>query len=191
MERLGVFGGTFDPVHVGHIIAAEQARIALQLDRVLFMVTADPWQKSGSVIASASDRLTMVQLALDGIDGLEASDLEIQRGGITYTVDTLEELSTSDAEIFLICGLDVASGLSTWHRADRIAELAELVVVDRPESPEIALGPEWRATRIAMPRIDISSTELRHRINAGEPIDGYVSPAVVHHIRDRRLYTSR
>jgi nicotinate-nucleotide adenylyltransferase len=134
-ERLGVFGGTYDPPHVGHLVAALAVRHALDLDRVLLTVANEPWQKSGSrKISPAEDRLAMVRAAVDGVEGLEASAIEIERGGPSFSVDTLEALAAADptGERFLVLGADAAAGLGTWERAEALPGLATLVVVDRP-----------------------------------------------------------
>ena len=187
-ERVGVLGGTFDPVHIGHLVAALAARHALALDRVLLVVAADPWQKRGTVVAPASDRLAMVQAAIEGIDGLEASALEIERGGATYTIDTLCELAAADRELFLIVGADVAAGLDGWHRAAEVRKAATLVVVDRDGNPGAGARPDDAVT-VRIPRLDVSSSDLRARVAAGEPIDVLVPAGVVRVIRERRLYT--
>ena len=143
-ERLGVFGGTFDPVHVGHLVAAVNVRHELTLDRVLFVVANKPWQKGERVVAGADDRAAMVEAAVEDVAGLEVSRLELDRGGPSYTVDTLEPLAERGAELFLIVGADAAASIETWHRVDAVRRLATLVVVTRAgwEMPDLA--PGWR-----------------------------------------------
>ena len=191
MERLGIFGGTFDPVHVGHLAAAAAARHALALDRVLLVVAGDPWQKAGTVVAPAVARYEMVAAALEGVDGLEASRLELDRPGPTYTADTVDALQRPDREIVLIVGVDVAAGLSSWHRVDDLRAAVTLGIVDREGEPAGPVPAGWRAERIALPRLDVSSTELRRRVAAGEPIDFLVPLPAVRVIRARALYTAR
>jgi nicotinate-nucleotide adenylyltransferase len=189
--RLGVLGGTFDPPHIGHVIAAVEVRRALSLDRVLLMVANDPWQKIGSrPISPAIDRLAMVAAAVSGVEGLEAGDLEIVRGGTTYTVDTLEELHAvdPDAEIFLIVGADTAAGLASWERHAELPGLCTLVIVDRDGSEPVVAPEDWTEITVSMPRVDVSSTGLRDRLANGEPVDDFVPPGVVDVIHDRRLY---
>ena len=189
----GVLGGTFDPVHVAHLVAALAARHALELDRVVLVVAGDPWQKRGAVVASADDRLAMTRAAVDGLDeadgrcGIEVSAVEVERSGPTYTIDTLRALSAADRELFLIVGSDVAARLDTWHRADEVRTAATLVVVSREEVPRVS-GP-GTVVHLPIPRLDISSTELRARVANGEPIDGLVPAGAVRVIRERRLYT--
>ena len=188
-ERLGVFGGTFDPVHVGHVVAAVEARRVLSLDRVLMVVAGDPWQKRGQVVAPAADRLAVLAAAVDGIPGLEASDAEIVRDGPSYTVDTLEALAAPGRELFLIVGADVVTGLSSWRGTERLPELATLAVVDRAGvTPAAGPPPPWRCERVAIPRIEIASTELRRRAKAGWPLDGFVPPGGCRVIAQRNLY---
>jgi nicotinate-nucleotide adenylyltransferase len=191
---LGVFGGTFDPPHIGHLVAANEARAARGLDRVLLVVANEPWQKTGTrEISPAADRLAMVEAAVQGVEGLEASAVEIERGGPSYTADTLETLAArdSDGARFLILGADAAAGLDTWERAEAVPRLATLVLVDRPGLPAPAPPPGWAFDRVEMPRLDVSSTDLRERVAAGRPLTFLTPDAVVSCIRDRRLYRGR
>jgi nicotinate-nucleotide adenylyltransferase len=190
--RLGILGGTFDPIHVGHVAAGVSARHLLALDRVLFVVANSPWQKAGRDLAPAHDRLELARAALDGINGLEASAIEVDRGGITFTADTLAQLHHDhpDAEIFLIVGTDVADDLATWDRVEEIKRLATVAVVTRPGAP-VAPLPGWRTTTVEMPLLDISSTELRRWLAEGRPVDGLVPPAAVRFIRERGLYAGQ
>jgi nicotinate-nucleotide adenylyltransferase len=189
-ERVGVFGGTFDPVHVGHVVVAAEVRAQLGLDRVLLVVAGDPWQKRGKVVASARHRMELVEAAVDGIEGVDASAIEIERDGPSVTADTLEALARPDRELFLILGADAVINMATWRRLEETRELATVVVVERlgdahAEPP----GPGWQVQRVDIPRLDIASTELRHRLRHGRPVDGLVPPAVVRAIRAHGLYT--
>jgi nicotinate-nucleotide adenylyltransferase len=188
--KLGVFGGTFDPVHAGHVVVATETRAQLGLDRVLLVVAGDPWQKRGRVVASAADRLALAATAVDDIEGIEASGIEIERGEASVTADTLEALSAPGCELYLVLGADAVANMPTWRRLDETRHLATIVVVERAgdvhsEPP----GPGWRVERVSIPRLDISSTELRERLHDGRPIDGLVPPEVVHEIRRRGIYT--
>ncbi|CAN5619443.1 nicotinate-nucleotide adenylyltransferase [soil metagenome] len=189
-RRIGVFGGTFDPPHIGHLVAALDARQVLQLDTVLMVVANGPWQKvGGRHISAASDRLAMVEAAVAGTTGLVASDVEIRRGGLSYTADTLATLQADepDAELFLVLGNDAAAGFATWDRHDEVARQAHLVVVDRPGTPTpMDDGFDW--TRIDIPELEISSTELRQRVGDGRSIEYLTPPAVVTCIFERGLY---
>jgi nicotinate-nucleotide adenylyltransferase len=190
---LGILGGTFDPPHIGHIAAAVEVRSALHLDRVLLMVANDPWQKTGTrLLSEASDRLAMVSAAVEGLDGLEASGLEIDRGGVTYTIDTLQVLRSAapDQQLFLIVGSDAARALHTWHRYEELQDLATLVIVDRDGHSDAEPPPGWSAERVSIPRLDISSSELRDRVRSGQPLEPFLEASVVEEIRSRGLYGS-
>jgi nicotinate-nucleotide adenylyltransferase len=190
MERLGVFGGTFDPVHVGHLVVAVESRSQLALDRVLIVVAGDPWQKRGKVVASAAERLALVDAAVDGVEGVEASAIEIERAAPSVTADTLEALTAPDRELFLVLGADAVANMGTWKRLDETRDLATVVVVERAgDAHSEPPGPGWRVQRVAIPRLDIASTDLRERLRSGRPIDGLVPPAVVRTIHTRGLYT--
>ncbi len=189
-ERIGIFGGTFDPPHVGHLAAAVNARYALALDRVLLMVANVPWQKVGDrPISSASDRYALVRWAVGDVDGLEVSDREIRRGDDSYTADTLAEMLAEDPdrELFVIVGSDAAAGMPTWERIDEVRENAVIAVVDRPggswDPPE-----GWCIERVEVPRLEISSTDLRARVADGRPLDFLVPPSVVSGISKLGLY---
>ncbi|MFM8303025.1 MAG: nicotinate-nucleotide adenylyltransferase [Actinomycetota bacterium] len=189
-ERIGVFGGTFDPVHHGHVAAAAEVRHALDLDRVLFVVAGDPWQKRGRVVASAQDRLALARAAAEGVAGLEASAVEVDRNGPSVTADTLEALTAPDRELFLVLGADAVANMGTWRRLDDTRALATVVVVERAGDLDVhPPGAGWRVAHVRVPRLDISSTDLRARLAAGRPVDGLVPPAVIAEMRSRRLYT--
>jgi nicotinate-nucleotide adenylyltransferase len=191
VERLGILGGTFDPVHVAHLAAAAAARDQLELARVLVVVAGDPWQKQGRVSAAAEARLDMVAAAIEGVSGLEASRLEIDRKGPTYSIDTVETLQAGDPDrhLFLIVGSDVAASIETWHRAGDLRAAVTLAIVDREDVAPSTPPPGWRCVRVHMPRLDVSSTDLRRRIAAGESVDFLVPPAAARVLRARDLYT--
>jgi nicotinate-nucleotide adenylyltransferase len=193
-ERLGIFGGTFDPPHVGHLATAVNVRHDLGLDRVLLVVNNVPWQKLGSrEISPAEDRLAMVAAAVGDVDGLEASRLEIDAGGMSYTADTLAALQDEDParELFVILGSDAAAGLLSWERVDVVRSMATIVVVERPGSPPVPALPGWRWERVEVPHLEVSSTELRTRAEAGRPLDFLVTHEVVDCIAERGLYGQR
>lgn len=189
-ERLGILGGTFDPPHVAHVVAAVDVRAALGLDRVLLVPAGNPWQKTGRVVASAADRLEMVRAACAEVDGLEACDLEVRRPGPTVTADTLEALGAPGRELFLLLGADAVANMGTWRRLEATRALATVVVVERAGESARPPGEGWRVAHVRIPRLEISSTDLRDRLAAGRPVDGLVPPGVVRVIRRRRLYTS-
>jgi nicotinate-nucleotide adenylyltransferase len=189
-ERLGIYGGTFDPVHTAHIVVAVHARAALGLDRVLIVVAGDPWQKRGKVVASAQQRLMLVEAAVDGVDGVEASAIEVERDGPSVTADTLEVLAGPHRELFLLLGADAVANMPTWRRLDETRDLATIAVIERAgDTRAVPPGEGWRVERVAIPRLDVSSTSLRERLRAGLPVDGLVPPAVVRAIRSHGLYT--
>lgn len=192
-QRTGIFGGTFDPVHVGHLVAAVNARHALALDRVIMMVANVPWQKADvRVVSTAADRLALVEAAVGDVPGVEAGSLEIERGGESYTSDTLAELKRQgpDDELFLIVGWDVAPVLSTWERYEEAQALSTLVVVNRPGSPppKKLERQGWKVVEVKVPNIEISSSDLRERAADGRPLDYLIPEAAVRCIRARGMY---
>ncbi len=160
---------------------------------MLLVVANQPWQKSGRRITPAPDRLAVVEAAVAGTEGLEASAIEIERGGDSYTADTLEQLvdEDRDRELFLVVGTDVAGELPTWRRPEVVAALATLVVVTRGGSPAVDVGPPWRVEHVRIPALEISSSDLRARAADGRPLDHLVPPAAIACIRERGLYAGR
>ena len=192
-ERIGIFGGTFDPIHVGHLVAAVNARDALDLDRVILVVANVPWQKAGTrAVSTPEDRLALVEAAVGGVRGLEASPLEIERGGESYTADTVADVRAAhpDADLYLIVGWDVAAELTTWERYEEIQKEATLVVVNRPGSgrPRALEEAGWKVVEVAVPNLEISSTDLRARAAEGRPLDYLIPEAGVRCIRARGMY---
>ena len=189
-RRVGLFGGTFDPPHVGHLVTAVNVSHALELDVVVLMVANVPWQKEGSrTITPAVDRLAMVEAAVRDVPGLVPGRQEIDHGGPSYTADTLAVLAEQypGAEFFTIIGDDAAAGLRTWTRWEEVVERSQVVVVDRPgESVEVDGGIEW--IRVEVPRLEVSSTDLRARFTDGRPLDYLVTQPVLDVIRARGLY---
>jgi nicotinate-nucleotide adenylyltransferase len=193
-RRLGIFGGTFDPPHVGHLVTAVNVHHDLRLDRLLLVVAGRPWQKLGTrEITPAADRLAMVEAAVGSVEGLEASRLEIDRPGPSYTADTLEALRAEDAgcELFVVLGSDAAAGLPTWERADEVRSLATVVVVERPGTRGAEPPAGWSWERIEVPRLEVSSTDLRARVADGRPLDYLLTPEVIATIEARGLYRER
>lgn len=192
LERIGIFGGTFDPPHIGHLVAALEVRHTLALNTMLLVVANEPWQKADRPMSSAADRMAMVQAAVADVDGLEASRIEIDRGGPSYTADTLDELrrQSSGAALFVVLGADAAAGVRSWERANLLQQLASFVVVTRPgtDSP---LPDDFHWTKVEVPRLEVSSTDLRQRVRDDRPIDFLVPPGVATCITERRLYRVR
>jgi nicotinate-nucleotide adenylyltransferase len=189
--RVGILGGTFDPVHVGHLVAATWAREAFDLERVLLVVANEPWQKTGTrTVTPAEDRFLMVEAAVDGVPGVEACRMEINRGGPSYTADTVRELLASTPSVlpYVIVGADVAGELGTWQRVEEVREAVTLVVVDRG-----GVGPGrdpsgWRVERLRIPALDISSSELRQRLAEGRSVDFLIPEPAIRCIRRLNLY---
>jgi nicotinate-nucleotide adenylyltransferase len=190
--KLGVFGGTFDPIHTGHLILAELAREQLALDRVLFIPAGDPWRKAAEDVSSATHRLAMVRLAVADNPAFEVNDCEVTREGPSYTVDTLRlirrGLIMAD-DLFLILGEDALADMPYWHDPAGIAGEAKIAYAQREgiEAPEPPL-PSWRLVRIDMPLIAISSTDLRERVRRGQSLRYFVPPAVEAYIKAEGLY---
>jgi nicotinate-nucleotide adenylyltransferase len=190
--RIGLFGGTFDPPHVGHLVTAVNVRHALNLDIVMLMVANDPWQKSGARdVTTAEDRFAMVEAAVSVVDGVVAGRDEIDRGGPSFTADTLMALAEKHpgAELFTIVGDDAAAGLTSWTRVDQVADYSQLVVVDRP-GVAVELPTQFNWLRVESPRLEVSSTDLRSRFSDGRPLDYLVTEPVLRVIEERGLYGS-
>ena len=195
--RTGILGGTFDPIHLGHLAAARAALECADLDRVLLVPSAQPPHR-GAAVASANDRLAMAKLAVDGQDGFAVSDVEIRRGGPSFTVDTVHTLvrELPGDELFLVLGWDAARLFSTWRSPnDILRALAGVVVVGRPGTP--VPGPEELAAagldpaRVVLctrPTPDISGSALRHAIAAHDAVTDRVPAAVARYIDEHRLY---
>lgn len=193
LRRIGVLGGTFDPPHVGHLVTAVNVRHLLGLDVVLMVVANEPWQKVGHrTITPAPQRLEMVRAAVDGVEGVEASDLEVRRGGPSYSVDTITQLGEEhpEAELFLIVGADAAAELHTWHRPEELARRCRLVVVDRPGT-ETMLPEGFDGRRVEVPRLEVSSTDLRARAVDGRPLRFLVPDGVISLVHELDLYRDR
>ncbi len=188
--RIGLFGGTFDPPHVGHLVTAVNVRHALALDLVVLMVANVPWQKAGSrPITPAADRLAMVEAAVADVPGLVAGRAEIDAGGPSYTADTLAFLSSEypHSTLFTIVGDDAAAGFETWERYTEVAARSQLVVVDRPGDP-VVLPDRYPWIHVEVPHLDVSSTDLRARARDGRPLNYLVTDPVLEVIAARGLY---
>jgi nicotinate-nucleotide adenylyltransferase len=189
--RTGIMGGTFDPVHVGHLVAAVCVRHALDLDRVLVVVANRPWQKEKDrSVTPAENRFEVVSSAVEGVAGVEASRLEIDRGGPSYTADTVAELAGSiGGELFLIVGGDLVAELETWDRVNEVKKKTTLVVVERGGVPRAPDPEGWKVLRVEMPEIDLSSSELRARFADGRPVDFLIPKPAIDCIRRLGLYS--
>lgn len=189
-SRIGLFGGTFDPPHLGHLVAADQVRTQLGLDEVWFVVANDPWQKADREVSPAAVRLAMATAAVAGTPGFAVNDIEIGRGGPTYTVDTIDQLERLHPQVAwsVIVGSDAAAGLDTWERADRLAGMVDFIVVTRPGTPvEVPAGFAYRT--VSIPLLDVSSSDLRRRIAAGSSTRFLMPEAVSSIIAGEGLYS--
>ncbi|HCU13350.1 MAG TPA: nicotinate (nicotinamide) nucleotide adenylyltransferase [Gemmatimonadetes bacterium] len=190
--RIGVFGGTFDPPHVGHLLMATDAREALKLDRLIFVPAgAQPFKVDTPPVASALDRLEMVRLAVADDANYVVDDAEINRKGLSFTVDTLEHLSERNpaAQLFLLLGEDVLASFEQWRNPARIRELATLAVVRRTAASGSLVDPIAAGVlTVSARRVDVSSTEIRERRRAGKSIKGFVPESVERFIDVRGLY---
>jgi len=198
--RVGILGGTFNPPHLGHLICAQEAYLQLGLDCVMLIPARTPPHKPVEDEPGAEHRYELCRSAVDGDPRFEVSDVEIRRAGTSFTVDTLEELNsrTPDNELFLIVGGDVAAGLPSWHRPERVLELARLAVAkrrgtarERVERALESLPGGDRAAYFRMPRIGISSTMIRRRVRAREPITYLTPDPVASYIDRHQLYRGR
>jgi nicotinate-nucleotide adenylyltransferase len=191
--RIGIFGGTFDPIHSAHLEMADAVRQALGLDRMLLMVANQPWQKEGTrPLTPAEDRFAMVEAAASTWSALEPCRLEIDRGGLTYSIDTVRQLRglVPGAELFLVVGSDVVGGLDSWKDVAALQAEVTLAIVGRPGAPPATAPEGWRSVSVPVAPFDVSSTELRQLLEAREPVEGLVPEAVIRCIIQRGLYAT-
>lgn len=191
-QTVGVLGGTFDPIHVGHLLLGEAAREELRLERVLFIPAGRQWRKEEKDrdISPVDQRLEMVRLAIADNPAFEVSTIEIEREGPSYTVDTLEQLRSEapGARLWFIVGADALVDMPHWHEVERIFELAKVCVAGRPGTDE-SWGPfADRVTWLEMPEIEVSSTAIRERVRAGRSIRYMAPDAVLRYIQEKGLY---
>ncbi len=208
--RVGICGGTFDPVHYGHLLLAEQCREQCALDEVWFMPTSSPPHKEVNGISTGKQRAEMLELATAGIPEFRVSRMELERTGTTYTVETLQQLrdESADRELFFLIGADSLGDLPTWRNPSRILELATLVAVNRGRGQWLGDGPEKVLAEIEpvrrelgaeaaasiryvnMPAVDLSATEIRRRIREDRSVRFMIPRAVEMYIRENQLYCS-
>jgi nicotinate-nucleotide adenylyltransferase len=190
-RRIGVMGGTFDPVHHGHLVAASEVAHNFALDEVVFVPTGQPYQKETRVVSPAEDRYLMTVIATASNPRFSVSRVDIDRPGPTYTIDTLRELHAAgpNDELFFITGADALAEILTWHAVDELFTLAHFVGCTRPGHRLSGAGlPEDKVSLVEIPALAISSTECRARVAAGEPVWYLVPDGVVQYIAKRRLY---
>jgi nicotinate-nucleotide adenylyltransferase len=194
-RRIGVFGGTFDPLHVGHLVAAQEVMEAMQLERVLLVPAAHPPHKGTEGLTAGASRLRMVREAVADDTRFGVCDLEVERGGVSWTVDTLRELRRThrDDHLFLVLGADQWHTFGSWRDPGEVARLATVVVMSREgagasEAPGFGGAPMPPPAEVAVPRIDISSTDIRRRVREGRSIRYLVPEAVRRIIKAEKLY---
>ena len=191
-KRLGVMGGTFDPIHHGHLVAASEVQFWFHLDEVVFVPTGQPWQKSDQKVSPAEDRYLMTVIATASNPRFSVSRVDIDRHGPTYTVDTLRDLRSLRGpgwEMYFITGADALEQILSWRDLDELFELAHFVGCTRPGHTLSDAGlPEGKVTLVEVPALAISSTECRQRISEGEPIWYLVPDGIVQYITKRQLY---
>ena len=191
-KRVGVMGGTFDPIHHGHLVAASEVAHFFALDEVVFVPTGQPWQKDDREVSTSEDRYLMTVIATASNPRFSVSRTDIDRGSPTYTIDTLRDLRAErgdGVELFFITGADALSRMMSWQDAEELFELAHFVGVTRPGHRLTGDGlPEDKVSLMEVPALAISSTDCRQRVAAGEPIWYLVPDGIVQYIAKRRLY---
>ena len=193
-KKLGVLGGTFDPIHMGHLVLAEQAREQFELDQIIFIPSASPPHKTEQELSLAIHRFEMTKLALEGNRYFSVSDIELKRKGLSYTIETLRELKGlyKDSEIYFLTGSDVLEEITTWKDPEEIYKLARIVIAVRPGfdkfDPENHFAKKSVIVRIT--GVDISSTQIREKVRNGESIKYLVPSKVEEYIKKKNLYTT-
>jgi len=192
VQRIGVMGGTFDPVHHGHLVAASEVAQVFTLDEVVFVPTGQPWQKDDRQVSPSEDRYLMTVIATASNPRFSVSRIDIDRGGPTYTIDTLRDLRAErgdEAELFFITGADALAQIMSWQDVNELFKLAHFVGVTRPGHRLTGDGlPEDNVSLVEVPALAISSTDCRQRVARGEPIWYLVPDGIVQYIAKRRLY---
>jgi nicotinate-nucleotide adenylyltransferase len=192
-KRIGIMGGTFDPVHHGHLVAASEVQVRFDLDEVIFVPTGQPWQKSHQTVSPAEDRYLMTVIATASNPRFSVSRVDIDRGTTTYTFDTLRDLHAAydNAQLFFITGADALEQILSWRQVDELFGLAHFVGVTRPGFDLSAHHlPTGSVSLIEVPALAISSTAIRARVAAGEPVWYLVPDGVVQYISKRQLYVA-
>ena len=196
MKNIGIMGGTFDPIHYGHIVTAEEVRRGFHLDEVVFVPSGNPPHKKGRRITPAEHRLAMTELAVRGEEGFSVSDIEIRRGGYSYALDTVNafrEIYGEEAEIYFITGADAIVTIAQWYRADELMRRCRFIAAARPgysfdDTNEVLAKYGDRVSLFSEPALSVSSSEIRARVAAGETIEDMLPPAVIDYIEAHGLY---
>ena len=191
-RRIGVMGGTFDPIHHGHLVAGSEVAHIFALDEVVFVPTGKPYQKEGRDVSPAEDRYLMTVIATASNPMFNVSRVDIDRAGPTHTIDTLRDLHDAngpDTDLYFITGADALENILTWHDVDTLFSLAHFIGCTRPGHRLTGAGlPDGKVSLVEIPALAISSSECRHRVAAGEPVWYLVPDGVVQYIAKRRLY---
>ena len=190
-RRIGVMGGTFDPIHHGHLVAASEVQAQFGMEQVIFVPTGQPWQKGHEEVSSAEDRYLMTVVATASNPRFSVSRADIDRGGPTYTIDTLGDLKEQypDADLYFITGADALAQILSWHRVQELFELAGFIGVTRPGyALDVEHLPRGSVSLVEIPAMAISSTGCRQRVEEGMPVWYLVPDGIVQYITKRRLY---
>ena len=190
MSKVGIFGGTFDPIHLGHLITAQSVKELRNLEKIIFIPAFISPHKSDAKTSSPEDRLNMIKLAVDGIPFFDYSDIEVKKGGVSYSIDTLRELKKHYSELELLIGYDNIFSFHTWKEPDEILNLAKIIVLKRKSShpPQFEDKYYHQAVFVQTRGIEISATDIRERVRNGLPINFLVPPAVIKYIYEHKLY---
>ena len=192
MAKIGIFGGTFDPIHLGHLITAQSVREIRELEKIIFIPAFISPHKSEIKTSSAEDRLNMIKLAIDGITFFDYSNIEIEKGGVSFTVDTLKELKKNNDDLEFIIGYDNIFEFNTWKDPDEIMKLAKVIVLKRRSSHPPQFKDKYynQAIFVQTRGIEISATDLRERVKKGQPINFLVPQKVMEYIYKHNLYSN-
>jgi nicotinate-nucleotide adenylyltransferase len=192
MAKIGIFGGTFDPIHLGHLITAQSVREIRELEKIIFIPAFISPHKSEIKTSSAEDRLNMIKLAIDGISFFDYSNIEIEKGGVSFTIDTLKELKKNNDDLEFIIGYDNIFEFNTWKDPDEIMKLAKVIVLKRRSSHPPQFKDKYynQAIFVQTRGIEISATDLRERVKKGQPINFLVPQKVMEYIYKHKLYNS-
>jgi len=190
MSKVGIFGGTFDPIHMGHLITAQSVKELRNLEKIIFIPAFISPHKSDAKTSSPSDRLNMIKLAVEGIPFFDYSDIEVKKGGVSYSIDTLRELKKQYTELEFIIGYDNIFTFHTWKEPDEILKMAKIIVLKRRSShpPEFEDKYYHQAIFVETRGIEISATDIRERVKNGLPINFLVPPDVMEYIYKQKLY---
>jgi nicotinate-nucleotide adenylyltransferase len=190
MSKVGIFGGTFDPIHLGHLITAQSVKELRNLEKIIFIPAFISPHKSDAKTSSPEDRLNMIKLAVDDIPFFDFSDIEVKKGGISFSIDTLRELKKQYSELEFIIGYDNIFSFHTWKEPDEIFKLAKVVVLKRKSShpPQFEDKYYHQAAYVQTRGIEISATDIRERVKKRMPINFLVPPAVMEYIYEHKLY---